>query len=200
MTRKTKPIYYKKTYLFALAALFTLAAQAQISKGVKLVGGSVTFQSTNSKDKTGGTTTDLGKSTNFQLTPYFGIFIIDNFAAGAGVAFSSSSSDPTFGSDFKSTTILFSPFARYYVKNFFGEGQFGFGSSKSEIEDFSVKSNVTSWQLGAGYAAFISGSVAVEPFIGYRSVTVKETDGSESKLIDSGLFISISLSVYLGRE
>ncbi len=188
----------KNTFLFALAAMVAFAASAQINKGVKLVGGSVSFQSTKEKIKSGGTTFDLGTTTTFQVMPMAGIFVIDNLAAGAGVTFSSTNSKPEGNEpDSKVSLILFNPFLRYYVKNLFGEGQVGFGSQKIEFGTSSIKSSVFRWQLGVGYVAFLSSTVGLEPFIGYQSLSEKEDDDTSS---NSGLIFSLALQVYLGRE
>ncbi|GIV35793.1 MAG: hypothetical protein KatS3mg032_0172 [Cyclobacteriaceae bacterium] len=50
----------KKTILFTIAAMVAFAASAQINKGVKLVGGSIGFQSQKEKIESGGTSNGHG--------------------------------------------------------------------------------------------------------------------------------------------
>lgn len=189
---------------FFVTAVMT-ASFAQFSQGTFLVGGStglgVNFLT--DKTKSGGTTSTDGKSTSFSLEPTAGYFVIDNLAIGTGIGLSTSSFKPDGGgTKSTSSTILLSPFARYYFDKFYAQGTFQFGSSKSEFTSggtsFTSKDGLSGWSLAGGYALMLNESVALEPQIGYGSLTSKDKD-TDNKDISAGLFIRLGVFVYLAR-
>lgn len=193
--------------LFAFA-LICSGAFAQFNQGRYLVGGSIGFSANTSKSKTNSATNTTGHSTNFYLSPDAGYFIIDNLAVGAGLGLTSSSSKGDGNDDSKNTTTSFSlsPFARYYLDpGIFFQGQIGFGSSSNKYKPdgtgttITTKAGVFDWSLAAGYAYFLNDYVAVEPMVGYSS-RVSNYKDSDTKGINSGLFINVSLQVYLGAR
>ncbi|WP_426489699.1 hypothetical protein [Hymenobacter sp. 102] len=112
--------------------LLTLAAEAQITKGTRLLGGSVGYnQSKNtstSRNPTFPATQPEYEQANrsFNVSPRVGIFIADNLAAGLSIGYSSqkatapyydyySSGNPvTYQRIDRSNTLYAAPFLRYY--------------------------------------------------------------------------------------
>ena len=125
----------KKFFFLIIAAIFSVAAaNAQLSKGNWMIGGSIDF-SHKTQNNQSGTFTYNYKSTSLQASPGAGYFIIDKLAVGLrpGVTISNTtsttnnSSPTSIGSPYlaysatqKSTAYNIAPFVRYYflpVKN-----------------------------------------------------------------------------------
>jgi len=194
-----------KKFITTVSLILSFAfSHAQFTKGSFVVGGSTNLSGgiSTSKTKSGSTTTTNGKLSSFSIEPQAGYFVIDNLAAGAGLSISASGYKVDGSSDkFSSTSISFTPFARYYYEKFYIQGSVGFGSTKfkdtiNNTTDES-KVNIGSWGLLVGYTWFISPAIALEPQLGYSSISRK--DGSDSKLINSGLAFGIGLYGYISR-
>jgi hypothetical protein len=194
----------KKITLLAVVMFGSLCAFAQFNQGRMLVGGSAEFITMANKDKSGGTTTTNGNRTTLSVSPSFGYFFIDQLAVGAAVSTELSKWNAKTANDVdhNTTTIQFQPFVRYYLPmGVFFQGKFGFGTAKTTYdEDYEdVKYNTSSLALSAGYAIFLTDNVALEPELGYRTTKYKNAD-SDSKNINSGLFLRIGLQIYLGNK
>jgi len=195
----------KIVFIVLLMTAVATTGLAQFSSGTFLIGGttnlSIGFDT--EKTKSGGTTSTDGKNTSFSLEPAAGYFFMDNLAIGAGLGLNSSTFKAD-GSGNKSTgtSILLTPFARYYFDKFYAQGSLMLGSQKTEFTSgsttISSKEGVSGWSLAGGYAILLNESVALEPQIGFRSVTNKDKD-SDNKDITSGLFIRMGIFVYLAR-
>jgi hypothetical protein len=202
---KQKTSKMKKTLFTLLVVLGSMSAFAQFEQGTMLVGGDFGLEFSTEKSKYNNQTNTEGKGSSFTLEPQFGYFVIDNLAVGGELGVSLSSWKPE-GSDGKSssTTITIAPFVRYYFEpGVFLEGKYAIGSSKFKDDYFGdveeSKYGVSGWSLGAGYAIFLNDNVALEPMLGYQSMTLKnKTSGEpEVKGITSGLFARIGFQIYL---
>jgi hypothetical protein len=165
------------------------SAGTAIRTGNWLVGGSV--GSTNFNFET--------ETFNISLNPRAGYFISDRLAIGALV---------TLGLDAYNGGTNFQygigPFARYYfpeggspTNRWFGEANVGIAGSHREDSD---EDNPVSLQLGvaAGYAHFITPSVALEGMLGY---TYSEADINSDTGGSSGIGLTLGFQVYLpGRR
>jgi outer membrane protein len=199
----------KKIIFTILLATVVGVASAQFSQGRMLVGGDFSFSSNTEKAKGGGTTVTLGKTTTFELGPQFGYFIIDNLAIGAALDVSLTMEKPEDADnepEITTTVFALSPFVRYYLdQGIFFQGEFNLGSGKTKQSLGSIsqetKFGLTGLGLGVGYAYFLNDNVAVEPLIGYQTLTTtnKESD-PESKFIDGGLFLRVGFQIYLGSK
>jgi outer membrane protein W len=198
-----------KKVLFTVAmALAASAVFAQFNQGRMLAGGDFQFSSNTEKGKSGSTEVTIGKTTSFSLGPQFGYFLIDNLAVGASLSVTTSKFKPEDDNDPENSgsELLLAPFVRYYLsQGIFFQGQFGIGSSKEEFSSGNVtvetKYGLSSIGIGAGYAYFLNDHVAIEPLIGYSSVSRKEKDSDpEVKEISSGLFLRVGFQVYLGNK
>jgi outer membrane protein len=192
----------KKITILLITICTTFGAYAQYSKGRMLVGGSLGFSAVTDKTKANGTTTTLGKSTDFSFAPQFGYFVIDNLAVGAGLDIGVGKWNDEFDGDddWNYSSVEFIPFVRYYLpQNIFFQGMIGVGSQKNEYgSGETYKDAIFSWSLAAGYAYFLTDNVAVEPLIGYGSTSWSDKD-SDVKDIDMGLFLRVGFQIYLDK-
>jgi outer membrane protein len=195
----------KKLFTTSIIVFVCFSAFAQFEKGRILAGGSVGFSATTNKTKTDNATNTNSKTTSFSLSPRLGYFFIDNLAGGLELDMSTSSTKDD-GSNDKDTysSLTFSPFVRYYLQpGIFFQGQYGIGpgSSKSENGSTTIKTKYTNsnWSLGVGYAHFLAGNVAIEPFIGYGAES-RKAKSSDIRNVNSGLFINIGFQIYLDRK
>lgn len=117
---------------------FSFAAEAQISSGSFMVGGTAGF--------------DL-EPTKIELTPRVGYFIIDNLAVGATVGLEYLKVE-----DESNTDITVSPFVRYYLNNgLFAQGDVSF-ERDAGLEDWRFR-------LSIGYSYELTENVRIEPLL-----------------------------------
>lgn len=193
-----------KQVLTLLFVATTTIVFAQTSQGDWQVGGDVTASFGNSKSEFGGSSGPEDKVNSISVSPRVGKFIVDNLAVGLGLGLSSSKVESEDGSFVnKSNSLMVAPYVRYYTDGgFFGHGSVGFGSAKSTSEsggsEFETKFSTFNWEIGPGYAYFISESVAFEGLLTYGSMTqtVKDSD-PEQKDIFSGISFRIGCFVFL---
>jgi hypothetical protein len=169
-----------KKILTLLIIITALGAQAQTDKGNIMVGGQLAL-STN-KD-----------GSDFRFNPQFGYFVAKNFAVGGEMNFDFSKSGTIRVNEFG-----VGPFARYY----FGKSQTkpflvtsaDYISTTTKFNN--QKSSSTGWSLlaGAGFAAFLNRTVAVEGIVGYRYANYSNTEGT------GGLNLSLGFQLYFGKE
>ena len=163
-----------------------------IKQGTIIGGGSFEFKSHKDDSDT--------KRSGFNLMPWAGYMVIDNFAAGLLLSVSNGTTKGT-GFKYTDTDILIGPVARYYLDNgLFAHGQFAFGSSKSKQEvdqspTSETKYNASELRLGAGYAARISDTVLFEPIVGFLSESNKNTT-SNVKSTESGFFLMAGFTIF----
>ena len=187
--------------ILTLAIIFCLSSlcYGQFTKGKILAGGSFSANF-NSYNYTSGTSS---KSSSISFFPQVGYFIVDNFAAGAGLSLSHSNYKAPSGSptgELSSSSISFSPFARYYMNTFFGQATFELGSSKTKTEGTNgstIHLNNSGWSLAVGYAYMLNEHVAIEPQIGYGANYVDV--GSGNTTTNGNIFLKAGIQVYLGR-
>lgn len=187
-----------------LVVMFTTAGvYAQIGQGTMMVGGNAGFSSIKYKQKQGSTTHDDYTMTTFSLAPQFGYFVIDNLAVGGDLNVSLSKySDEDTDDESKDNSFELRPFVRYYLpQKIFFHGQFGIGSGSTKDEDNNKnKYNLTSWNLGVGYAIFITNNIAIEPMIKYGSNIKNYKDANpDYKDINTGLSLNVGFQIYLRK-
>ncbi len=195
----------QKTILAVVFLLATSSVFAQFNQGRILAGGNMSFSTSTDKSKVNSTTTTNGRSTSFSLSPNAGYFVIDNLAVGAALEIGASNYKPDGnGTESNQSTFAIAPMVRYYLSpGIFFQGQYAVGAGKNKYSlgntNVEEKFGISAVSLGAGYAHFLNDHVAIEPFIGYRSSSLKDKD-DDSKNIDSGLFLNVGLQVYLGNR
>jgi hypothetical protein len=165
-----------KTFLFGLLITMGMAhaiTAQTIDQGTWMIGGSAGFSSTKVKN--------IPASTNLDLSPKFGLFIIDDLAVGLGISYKSTSSDGSSNS-----TFGLGPFVRYYLTDpIFVQAGVDLG-----LEEDSA----TSFSLSLGYSWFVDNTVAIEPALFFSSVNY---DGESSDATIFGL--SIGIQAFAGR-
>lgn len=174
---------------FMLIVITCHTTQAQFNQGRILLGGNVNFFSMKDETVQTGLPNRSSNSTQFQLSPNVGYFIIDNLAVGADVALS------TVSGGSSSTTLLAGPFVRYYIKGLFVEGEYNFGSGKNG----DIKSSTNAWLGGIGYAAFMNDHIAIEPTVAYTSNSTHYTNPTHNATI-AGFVVGVGLQIYLGKR
>ncbi|HMJ68351.1 MAG TPA: outer membrane beta-barrel protein [Cyclobacteriaceae bacterium] len=196
----------KKIVTIIAFALICSGAFAQFNQGRYLVGGSLGFSATTTKAKSDNATNTLSHHTDLFVSPDIGYFVIDNLAVGAGLGLSvgSTKGDGNDNSKTTSTTFTLSPFVRYYLDpGVFFQGQVGFGSESEKRKATGSNTTVTTkygvfnWSLAAGYAYFLNDFVAIEPMVGFRSNSLKDSD-ADVKYLNGGIFINVGFQIYLG--
>lgn len=185
----------KKVLLLASILLTVAAANAQINQGQFLAGGNAGFSSSKVRDN---------KTTQFNITPNVGYFVIDKLAVGLEANYLHSKDTwkgsvagiPTEGED-KSSTWSFAPFVRYYVLpkaqkvNVFVNGSYGFGSTKDN-DDAAESFNY--YRFAAGPAFFLTKSVALEASVYYGSGKSKN-DADRTNTFG----LQVGFQVHLGK-
>ncbi len=168
----------KKNIVILSICLFAFAqVNAQIEQGTILVGGTLGFSSSSATltSTAGGTstTTDLPKYSSFNLGPWIGYMITEDFGAGVGIDFSQTKSVAVdvfiTGDELTNTTSMFTitPGARYYyvhgdmVHLYAHLGiPIGFGSMTEDYNDGSTttttETKVSSFGVGINPGATIS--------------------------------------------
>jgi opacity protein-like surface antigen len=151
------------------------------------------FNSTSSKIETNNQEIDAGNTLNISLGLGGGYFVMDNLLVGSELPVSFSRfKDEDAGFERKGTSIIVSPFVRYYFGGSnirpFIQANVGFGSSKTTIEDNSIsspddvfqtsesRSNIFQYSLNGGIAIFISDMVSVDLGVGYSQTNSKPKD------------------------
>lgn len=177
-----------------VASMATTGYSQFIKRGTIIGGGSFEYRS--HKD----TNDSNNKRSSFNLMPWAGYLVVDNFVAGALLAVSTSKNE-TLSFTSTSTDLMFGPVARYYMDNgLFAHGQFAFGSGKNKTESsgFSSESkfNKSELKIGVGYAARITDTVLFEPIVGFLSEGSKDKSSSV-KNTENGLFLMGGFTIFL---
>lgn len=142
-----------RAILLILLLSVSTAAFSQISKGQWMIGGEMDFSSQNTEGSTLTASQDY-KSSMLEISPGFGYFFADNFAAGLRMVFGSSKTKQDLTgmdllgniyvshSEMKSTPVGVSPFVRYYFLpaqkklNLFADLSYGYTSEKQRMETY----------------------------------------------------------------
>ena len=181
-----------------------LQVSAQFNKGTITFGGSAGYSSLTTKDTQANVTVTQGTTNTLTFVPQVGYFFIDNFAGGAGITLKSSRFNNANSLSYSSTTtFLFSPFVRYYFPpKVYGQLSVDFGSvsyktANNQGVPSETSDSASGWSLLAGYPIMLKNIVAIEPQIGYSSLTQSANAANYSK--DSGFFLRVGLQVYLSK-
>jgi Outer membrane protein beta-barrel domain len=179
----------KKIILFFVSFVLIISAEAQITKGNWLVGGSVSFLATKN---TGIDPNSVSfKQSSLTIHPDFGYFFFDKFAGGIGVlcsvehlAFGSSKSNSSYSS--------IGPFVRYYFLpvekqvNLFSEASYQYMITSSQSQ--SQRSG--SFNIGLGAEVYLNRSVGIELSLTHTYSKTKTTT-QQSILIGLGFQIHL---------
>jgi hypothetical protein len=195
-----------KKVLLTLGFIGAVAiANAQISKGTIMLGGTLDFSSSGGSTKGGGVTVDKAGSSSFTIAPMGAYYLTDNIAIGLGIGYGMTSSGPdtmeTTGSSF-----AIGPMVRYNMPLADKFGAFvqaglsiSSGSSSTKAGTVTVDGPKTSgmdFAIEPGLLYFISDRIAIEATygrIGYNTSTSKTGTGA-SEVTDTDTEFGINLS------
>ena len=212
-------VFWRKMCLSAAlwgAVIFSgshVHAQAPFTeKGTFLIGGAMSLTtSTSDQEVTAGSRTQKFEgltTTQFDFTPDFGYFIIDNLALGISLDYSIQSVEDTVGKS-TDTDVLIGPFARYYfgtkeTSAFFFEANSGFGTASND--NFGASTDNTVFRIGAGpgftiVAAGIVGIEAIAKYAYSHSTSEFTIDGQRFENVDDshGFDFQVGLQFYFTR-
>lgn len=181
----------KNTFILCLLLLGTQAANAQLTKGNWLVGGSGSFSST----KFESDATSKSTLTHLRLSPNTGYFFLDKFAAGLRISFSRQTQDVTGSGIFNQTNIDLGPFVRYYFLptekqlNFLVDAAYQYGKEKEANVARSTLS------VNAGPAFYFNSSVGLEFLAGYSIEKYRNFAGSNNTFS-----LSIGFQIHLEKN
>ena len=135
-------------------------AFAQVEKGKWFVAGYSNFglDIGKNKSKSGGTTTENYKYSDFYFSPEAGYFVIDKLVTGLFLDFDRYTEKYEDGDKDFDTKIIIGPFVRFYIMEYkklwpYAEGRVGFGSEKftnNYDSDYTPKWSYLTTKLGAG--------------------------------------------------
>ena len=180
------------TLFFFFVLTTVLTANAQITKGNWMVGGTGNFSSYESKYKSNGNEI-TNKGLGINLSPNIGYFLADKFVVGASLSIGYTKpkgSDDSFG-------YGIGPYVRYYFLredkqiNLFSEVNYIFGETKSGNN----KSKSNGYGLKAGSVIFFNSSVGLEVSLDYNSSKLipNNSDSSTYNNLQIGLGFQIHL-------
>jgi hypothetical protein len=176
--KQQNQFHMKKLFVLAAFCLTAMGVTAQIEKGTVLVGASSNLGFTSVKP-------DGGDSESaFSLDIKAGYFFVDNFTAGLNLSLATTDG-------FSQTGI--GVFGRYYIngKIFLGAG-YNAIAQKYESTPDDIKVNYGMIPLEAGYAAFLTPNIAVEPSLNFGIMT-GDADGTSFGL-------NVGFAIYLNRK
>jgi hypothetical protein len=169
-----------KKKIIALVGIITLSSSAlfsQIEQGTFMIGGNAYF---NYSFPSG-----VKASSDLNISPNAGFFIVDNMAIGASMMFNSFKGGSSFS---------VAPFMRaYYKENFYGQLQVGFGRSSFEVAGTTTTTSGLNTELDLGYTIFLTDNIALDPALYYNFYT----NGSEYG--GSNLGMKIGFQLFLNR-
>ena len=194
-----KIIKYFFVIIIVLAGLSKLYGQEALNKGVYSIGGSAQYSSSSENNNYNTITINTAN-----ISPQFTYFIIDHLSLGAAVNynyyFNEGSSYSNSGEhNIKTTYITLGPAIRYYfyAKRIipFLEASFNYGIYGLE-QDY--PEHTYNYGLKVGIDFFLSGSVALEPSIGYNHIHYSTDFGFASISADSDNFeVGIGVNYYI---
>lgn len=193
-----------KITLTGLLIIFMFNAIAQTEQGKWLIGGdtrldlSLTKTSYPDSQYFGESTGNL----NVNFSPKVGYFLHEKLLWGIEIplTFQTMENNGYYDGKLKTFSIAGAPFARIYVAsgkvNPFLSVQIGLGMSKTKggIES---TSDLLLYQVGGGFSAFLTESIAIDLDLGYASIKSSPNDNNAIETKISGLSTSLGVVVLL---
>ncbi|TAG29823.1 MAG: hypothetical protein EAZ35_09370 [Sphingobacteriia bacterium] len=181
----------KYIQLTAIALVFFIKSQAQITKNNWMLGGNISFSSTNYKSANYGAGYTL---TSLKVDPNIGYFFADRFAVGLKSTISRVS-----GVSYYSLYTIFSagPFLRYYFLpkenriNILAEGLYQYGFE--EGDQVRIPKHLFAFSTGA--VAFFNSSVGIEFLLSYTNYRLTTIAGNNG-ILQLGLGLQVHLNNY----
>lgn len=196
--------------LFVLGFVFQ-QANAQIVKGEKMLGGSISIISSKTKYKNTAATDH--EAHTLSVTPQLGFGLGNNWIVGLGVGYANSKNESLFGpsvSANKSSMVTPGIFVRKFHQfgdkfGIFGQADFEYGFGEQTTRQSNTptyKSEIKAYSISASPGLYYRATkkFVVEAAIGslgYTSTTTKP-DGSNVEVKNSQLELSLTNSLSLG--
>ena len=173
-----------------------------LQKGSIAAGGGIAFNVgslKNSYNGAYGSGSSTYKYSTISFEPRVGYFIANGLSAGLITDYTNISVTPDGGEKSMQSQFTVGPMIRYYLPGgFFIHGDYSFGKNKSSYSSDSDKSNLTKFNVGIGYAIFVSEQIAIEPTIMYRNTTDKEKESEYTQKSSMGeMVLGVTMNFYL---
>ena len=187
----------KTLTLFFFIVFTTLTANAQITKGNWMVGGSAYFGSVKSESSGNGFNSD-SKASGLGIAPNLGYFIKDKFVIGVSPTFNFSNPG---GPNNNGTSFGIGPFIRYYFLkpenkvNLLAQARYGFSKAKSQS---SSGSNTNGYDFKAGPVIYFNSSVGLEFTLDY-SYSRNKSNNSDNVSIYKNINLGIGFQIHLEK-
>ncbi len=218
----------KIMFILILLAAGTVITNAQFEKGSFMMGASsginlhsaasgsglatIGFSNVSSTQSyVDGDIEDDYKTSSFSILPQGAYFIMDNFAAGAGINYSRSTEEYDYEGTEKSFTTIFSfePFVRYYFPlkyvTPFAQASVGFGGVYDKYESEGMdepnknKSPLSTFAGGVGASLPIGMNASFDVMAGYTHLKSTFEDEFSSTTYKQGTFgINLGFKIFLG--
>ncbi|MCT4586772.1 MAG: porin family protein [Carboxylicivirga sp.] len=196
----------KKLIITLTFTLIVCFVQAQFQKGMKEVGGSISY-SNNHEDNENNNGNGTTERQGFSIKPTIGWFISETTAIGIGISYSCSNIDhesPNYEHTNKSNRYYFTPYLRNYKPIndklfYFTTVSLSYGIGKQEMDDREYDHNYLSISASPGLCYFLSDKWALKTEFGnlyYQWSKNKTTNdwGDELETTNNGFGISLDLS------
>lgn len=205
----------KKLFLCIALVGMTSASFAQ-KGGDMLVSGSLSWNSSSTKTTVASTSETQKGSRSFEIMPQFHYFVIDKLSVGAGIgySFTKDPNDNVSANDNqlfdKNGLFVIKPMVSYYIslgEKFYYVPRFyigfGFGKSKSEIDDTEVtEQDLSAFQIGLSLLNFEFrpskhiGIMFNAGDVGYQTATLKVD--SDNKVSSRDFSLGLNLGATIG--
>lgn len=189
--KSIKNYYAKDNLIYPYNYYFFNTANCQITKGNLMLGGVISYSSTNYKSENYGIP---HTSYNLQIKPNVGYFFIDKLAAGIKTSIDKiGDKGGTSYTDFNA-----GPFCRYYILNseknvnIIAEGGYIYGF---ETGTASEKTSKNTFTLSAGSVVYFNTVVGLEFLISYSTYKFSGIKGSNNTIM-----FGLGLQVHLEKE
>lgn len=193
-------------FLISIVSIFSCSysAQAQLDKGVWLVGGSGSFYSYN-QNYSISSSDFTGKYTEIDLSASIGYFFMDKFSAGLRPYFNSNQGISSGVGASLYSRFAIGPFVRYYFLNpdrqfnILTDVSYQIGTSNLFYEKKNGKLNTLS--IMAGVELFFNSTIGMEILAGYRNRLESNDNGPEKPHSNrKGLQVSIGFQFHLEKK
>jgi opacity protein-like surface antigen len=204
----------RKLNLFILlVATFFINATitGQTKQGMILIKGSTSFDLNlmGNQNKDDNNSTKTGSNFSFNIKPGVGFFVVDNLALAIEIEadYNRDKAKPS-GDISAQSTLMAGPFFYYYIgesniKPYVGAGFMLGRYTEKDIPNGGTESknpyNIFGFGGGAGIAAFLNESVALDANISYQHSRRKPTDNNPTngRFVTSGIVCSLGIIVTL---
>jgi len=198
-------------------SLLTVGLGAQVTnQGNFVIGGAVGFSAARSdvtqEIETGDTREDSPSTTQFNIAPQVGYFLLDKLAVGIRMDYTFNRVREMEETQVRDSDLLFGPFSRYYVPMgedmaFIIEAGFGFGNSNDEqligTTTQRINTNIFAFGIGPGLTIISNDAIGIEALVKYnfaRSDFDTQLGGVNRSTVSrtNQLDLSIGIQFYFG--